>query len=237
MVPNRTWLKEILLAAIVLISYSAVNLASSDRSFIAFDHCRQLIDVEQSLGIFIEVDVQRSVLGTPMVTLLNAFYAFIHPLVTIVFIIGLFLSASEKYAHIRNIFVIFSLLAFLIYLFYPSAPPRMLSEYGFIDILKENSPVSYETGLVQGILNPYAAMPSVHFGYSLIIGAALVYYSRRCLQLMLGVVYPAIMLFFVTASAHHLLIDCIAAVLLLAGTVVIVGRMGLPGNPTRFLRP
>ena len=136
----------------------------------------------------------------------------------------------------RNLLLAFSLISFLIYFLYPLAPPRIMDEYGFVDTLDETPGVSYETGFLSGLMNLYAAMPSVHIGYSLIVGGFIYLKSRRLLFRLLGPAYPALMLFVVTSSANHLLIDCIVSVPLLIFTVLIIGKVDLPGRLARYLR-
>ncbi len=234
--PNWLWAREFLVACLVLSAYSAVNLNSADRREVALENCEGIIRVERALGIFVEVDVQDMILGTAAVLLVSYVYAFVHPLLTVGFIVVVFLSKRTYYSGMRNAFVVFSLISFAVFLIYPSAPPRMMIEYGFVDLLHQEAPVSYEMELARKILNPYAAMPSVHFGYSLIVGLILVLKTDRIPLRLLGIVYPSLMLFSVTASANHLLLDCLASVGLLAATYLVVFRLGLVDSLTRIFQ-
>jgi hypothetical protein len=234
--PNWSWAREFLLACLVLSLYAAVNLDSADRRAAALENCEAVIRAERALGIFIEVDVQGMVLGTFAVPLLSYLYAFIHPLLTVAFIAVAFLSRSNYYPGMRNAFIVFSLISFAVFLIFPSAPPRMMTEYGFVDLLHEEAPVSYEMDLARKIFNPYAAMPSIHFGYSLIVGLTLLLKADRIPLRLVGVAYPSLMLVSVIASANHLLLDCLASVGLLLATRLVVFRLGLIDRLTRIFQ-
>ncbi len=235
LIPNRFWLKEFTIAVLVLAIYSATNLNTVSRDR-ALGNSLKLIEFERSSGIFIELDVQNVVLGTALVPVVIYLYALIHPLLTVGFIVLLFLSGNRQYVVTRNLFAVFSLLCFSIFVAYPSAPPRMMSEFGFVDLLHEEAPVSYESEMAKGIFNPYAAMPSVHFGYSLIVGVTLLIRFRDALLRLVGVLYPSMMAIAVVASANHLIVDCLASTVLLGATYVIVVRLEVPDRLARFFK-
>jgi hypothetical protein len=233
---SRRFAKEFAIGVLVVLVYSAVNLGSEGRRSVALDHCHDLIAIERAVGIFGEVEAQVLVLDTSFVPVVNAFYAFVHPLVTLGFVAVLFFLSDRDYVRTRNIFVTFSLLSFAVFLLYPTAPPRMTTEYGFVDLLHEEAPVSYQSDLASDLLNPYAAMPSIHFGYSAIIGAFVVARFRKRAPSALGIAHPALMVFSVAATANHLFLDCVAAALLLGVAYFMVVRLDLPGQLARFLR-
>ncbi len=235
MLRMRAWPREIFFLALVFSAYFGVSFAASDRAALAMDHCRDLIALERSLGIFVELGIQQAVLGTPVAALLDPFYTYIHSAITICLLAGMFLSGHERYAYVRNVFVVFSLISFLIYFVYPSAPPRMMEEYGFVDTA-DQGPSSSQTDLLRQVMNPYAAMPSVHFGYSIIVAGSAIALFKRDLLTVPGVVYPALMIFVLTASANHLLIDCIASVPVLLASFLLVDRFDLAGRLARYLR-
>ena len=234
--PRKAWPKEVVVACILLLAYFSANYGSSDRREVAMAHFRELASLEKRLGIFVERDLQQLILGTPLVGFVNVFYALLHSVIILGFAVTLFVTGRNEYPYVRNLLLAFSLISFLIYFLYPLAPPRIMDEYGFVDTLDETPGVSYETGFLSGLMNAYAAMPSVHIGYTLIVGGFIYLKSRRLLFRLLGPAYPALMLFVVTSSANHLLIDCIVSVPLLIFTVLIIGKVDLPGRLARYLR-
>ncbi len=233
LIPNRTWIKEIVIAALVLSFYFVINTGSSAQHGAALKHANEVIVAERSMGIFVEVEIQGLVKETVLVPVLTGLYIFVHPLLTVLLIIILFLSGYREYPRIRNTFAAFSLLCFTIFFLYPTAPPRMMAEYGFVDLLHEKAPVSYETA--PGLFNPYASMPSVHFGYSLIVGA-IIFKLRGRIPSALGITYPFLMFLSVTASANHFILDCLASVLLLGATYYLVTMVDLPDRVIRIFK-
>jgi hypothetical protein len=234
--PNWAWAREFLIVMFVLLAYFAVNMGSADRQQAALENGRRLISIEESLGIFHEVEIQNAIIDSPIVPLFTTIYVFIHPITTLGFIAVLFLSGSDRYPYIRYVFVIFSLASFTIFYLYPTAPPRLLPEYGFVDLVHQRSPLSYESDLARTFLNPYAAMPSVHFGYSLIIGAMIFKMFHNWSIKSLGVGYTLLMLVSIVASANHLIIDCLASVLILSLIYYLVARMDLPSRLIRIIK-
>ena len=236
LVPNWDWAREFLVVACVLSVYFAVNLGSADREQVAMRNAEDLISLERSLGIFLEADVQGAIMGTPLVQVLWVVYIFIHPVITAGFILVTFLSGSRSYPYVRNVFVFFSLVSFAIFFAYPVAPPRLFPGHGFVDMLHSDAPVSYHSDLARLLLNPYAAMPSVHLGYSLIIGAMLFRVSSNRLVFSLGIAYPLLMFISIVASANHLIVDALASVIILVITYYMVARLCLPARLIRIFK-
>jgi len=228
----RILARETGLGIMVLLVYLGVSMLSRGQQGVAMAHARQLLALERGLGIFLEPYIQGAVAGTFGAWLLGEFYLLAHPLITLGFIAGLFLSSSKDYVRIRNIFIVFSLLSFLVYFLYPAAPPRLLPDSGIVDLVEGSGAVDYDEGVMKflmGLVDPYAAMPSVHFGYSLIVGVFIfLSLSRRALGLI-GLGYPVVMLLSVAATGNHFLVDCIASVFVLALGVFIVDKVKMPG--------
>jgi len=223
----RIVLKEMALGTVVLLSYLGVSALSQGRGDLAIFHAKQLITLERSLGIFVEPALQAAVGNGLLAWALSEFYLLAHPLITLGFIVGLFLSGRDEYPRVRNLFVTFSLVSFAIYLLYPAAPPRMVPESGMDDLVEGSGTVDYERGVMRYLMqlvDPYAAMPSVHFGYSLIVGGSIFLASRRKTLRILGPAYPAIMLVSVAATGNHFLVDCLASIILVLGSKIVADR-------------
>ncbi len=223
----RIVLKELALGVVVLLSYLGVSALSQGRGDLAIFHARQLIALERSLGIFVEPALQRAVGVGLWAWILSEFYLLAHPLITLGFIVGLFVSGRDEYPDVRNLLVTFSLLSFAIYLLYPAAPPRMVPESGMNDLVEGSGTVDYERGVMKYLMrlvDPYAAMPSVHFGYSLIVGGFFLLALRRKPLRILGPAYPAVMLVSVAATGNHFLVDCLASVLVVLTSKVVADR-------------
>ena len=67
-------------------------------------------------------------------------------------------------------FVVSMGLALIGYTLFPTAPPRMFPEHGFVDTIDDFSDVNHDSSLAKIFINPYAAVPSMHCAFALMIG-------------------------------------------------------------------
>jgi hypothetical protein len=131
------------------------------------------------------------------------------------------------FALVRRTLTLTNLMAFIVFTFYPCMPPRMLpEEYGFLDSVRhDNAQSIWMSG---NYVNSLAAMPSMHFGYSFVIGCTMIYHSgifRSKLEkgetrknlfwkfwyLSIAVAYPVTVLITIVATANHYFMDAVAA--------------------------
>jgi PAP2 superfamily len=168
--------------------------------------------------------------------LLGLSYLTLHLAVTVAVLLWLHHSRPAAFAVVRTTLVLASGLALVGYLLYPTAPPR-LAGIGIVDTVSGDH-VDLNTGLVSSLYNPFAAVPSMHVGYALVVGAAVAWQARRRLVRAAGVLYPAFVLLVIVATGNHFLLDAVvgAAVsgLALLGAWVIAvpsaGRLRLVGQ-------
>jgi uncharacterized membrane protein YbhN (UPF0104 family) len=104
------------------------------------------------------------------------------------------------------VFVAANMVGLVCYTLYPAAPPRMLTGLGFVDTLNQTS-VNHNSGLIASLSNPYAAMPSLHTAYALIVGTSAVLLVRTRVLRVLWVFYPALVVFSIVATANHFFLD------------------------------
>lgn len=82
----------------------------------------------------------------------------------------------SRFATVRRTLTLCNLFAFMVFIFYPCMPPRLLPpEYGFIDTVNGEDATS--VWMSGNFVNRLAAMPSMHFGYSFAIGCVFIYES------------------------------------------------------------
>jgi hypothetical protein len=200
-------------AALVLALYGLYELA---RSLVvgdareAVDHARELVALERSTGMFVEERVQDAAHTLPgLIDLLNGSYLTLHLAVTVAVLLWLHRRRPDAFPLVRTTLVVASGLALVGYLLYPTAPPR-LAGIGIADTVSGGH-IDLNSGLVSSLYNPYAAVPSMHVGYALVVGASVVRYGRRpALRFLLGVPYPLFVLFVVVATGNHFLVDALA---------------------------
>ncbi len=172
----------------------------------ALDHARELVYFETSIGIFKELTVQSVVISYDvLVHLFNAIYFYGHWPVIIACGTYLFFKHPHIYYVTRNAFLISGAIALILYAFFPVAPPRFLG--GFVDTLAMTVPVSFDKSR---LVNPFAALPSLHVGWNLLIAMALFIATRHPLSRIFAILLPPAMLMATVATGNHFFIDGIA---------------------------
>ena len=186
----------------------------------AFVHARDVVSVEKTLGIFNEMDVQHWAISKPWVLdVANLTYFHAHFAVTTLFMFWLYLRRNDHYYFVRNIVFSAMAIALIGYFLYPTAPPRMLTDLGFTDTLEKWSSLNHDSGLVAALSNPFAAVPSVHTCFSLIIGISCFFLVRRKALRITWLLYPCLIVFSIVATANHFWLDAILGALLAAAAL------------------
>jgi len=122
----------------------------------------------------------------------------------------------------------FALVSFSVF---PLAPPRLLPEVGFVDTQWAYGSSLYHQKSVLSFYNPYAAMPSLHFGWALLVGLMARSFDRRVLK-ALGVLYPSCMAIVIVTTGHHYFLDIVGG-----GVVVILAYSIVRTLPRAFPVP
>jgi PAP2 superfamily len=175
-------------------------------------HARRLVALERSLHLFDEAKVQRAVQTLPGLTsLLGVAYLTLHLAVTAGVLLWLHRRRPEGFAFVRTALLLASGLALVGFLVFPTAPPR-LAGVGIVDTVSRGH-VDLYRGLVSSLYNPYAAVPSMHVGYALIVAASLLRHGRRLLVRAIGAVYPEFVLLVIVATGNHFFLDAAAGAL------------------------
>jgi PAP2 superfamily protein len=147
--------------------------------------------------------------GLLQIQIWNAIYFWAHAPVIAVVGIWLYMRSRRDYSLIRNAFLGSAVLGLLIYYAYPVAPPRLLPGFGFVDTLQRYSSLSYQAQSLRPFVNPYAAVPSLHFGWSVLIGVGLIRMLRGPIGWALGSILPLLMLVAIIATANHFVFDAV----------------------------
>jgi membrane-associated phospholipid phosphatase len=224
--------REIAIAVGAYLIYFAVRGATQGNPARAIDNAHHLVDFEQWLGIFIESDVQRLVDGTGfLIDMTNWIYIWGHWPVIAVVAVWLIVYRPKDYRLVRNAFLISGGVGLVIFATFPVAPPR-LADLGFVDTITDRSN-AYRILQPTAFVNQYAAMPSLHLGWDLLIGIAIVAYAPWFLK-VLGVLLPIGMAFAIIATANHFIIDGVAGTalaLLALWAAWLIERHGAPAAP------
>jgi hypothetical protein len=181
-----------------------------------------IIDLEKASGIFFESSVQRWMLDNLHVTqVLNHFYVWAHLPVTALFFVWLYKRRSSVYPFVRNAFFVANGVALAVFVVYPVAPPRLMTSEGFIDTLSIISGIDLHAGNLSGWFNPFAAVPSMHFGYALMVGVVAALLIRSWPIKLVVLTYPVLVFITIVGTANHYVLDA------LAGGAVFLAAFGL----------
>ncbi len=183
-----------------------------------------IIAIEKSIGIFWEVEMQGWILGYQwLVDFFNYFYLFGHLPVIGALAVWMYFWHKPQYLLMRNAFLLSGAIALIFYVNFPTAPPRLLPDhlgFGFVDTVFDQ----YNTGrpwTPGEFVNEYAAFPSMHIGWNLLVGIAVWMASRNILVRAFAVLMPTVMMADIIFTGNHYIIDA------LAGTVVMLLGLGI----------
>jgi membrane-associated phospholipid phosphatase len=187
----------------------------------AFHHARELIGLERGLGLFIEPTVQAWAEGREWVIDATSWmYVNSHFTITTVTLAFIYLRRNESFYFIRNMFMVAMGIALVLYAAYPTAPPRFMPEWGFSDSVAHFTGLTGKDSSADALYNPFAAVPSMHVAFALMLGVPMAYMSRRRLVKALWLTYPLIVSFVVIATANHWWFDAFTGALTAAVAAV-----------------
>jgi hypothetical protein len=224
---RRVLVREFVLILGAYLAYSFVRGMSEGDTDVAISNARSVADIEKDLGCWWEPAWQQAAVGHQwLVRLLNNVYIYGHwPLIAAV-ACWLFFKARPRYFLMRSAFLVSGALSLVIFALYPVAPPR-LAEGSIVDTIN-TSAHAYTLLQPSAITNQYAAMPSLHFGWDLLVGIAIIQAAPPRLR-WLGLVPPALMLFAIVATGNHYLLDAAAgAAISLFGLAVAYAARSAP---------
>jgi membrane-associated phospholipid phosphatase len=216
--PNG-WLDALRQLALVAAAYYAYRLVRGfvdGQAGLAFENARLLVDIERSLGLFFEPGLQAWAKGEEWLLFgANWMYVNSHFVVTTTFLVWLYLARNYAFYYVRNMFMVAMGLALAGYMTFPTAPPRYLPEWGFTDTVARFVGESAED--TAGLLyNPFAAVPSMHVAFALMIAVPAFFLVRNRVLRWLWAVYPAVVSFVVIVTANHYWVDAALGALVAA---------------------
>ena len=223
---------EIGLVALAFLLYFIVRGLVVDRHDQAYAHARDIIDLERTLGIFWEPRLQEWVLGRHFfISVFNFIYFWLDfPLIVVVGL-WMYFTHRHEYTVARDSLLLSGAIALVIYNLYPVMPPRLLPTGEFVGTIEKYNDLSYQAQSTQAFVNPYAAVPSLHFGWSIILGGAIVLSTRNAYIRAVGLSLPWLQLASIVFTANHYILDAFAGLIVaLAGIALalVLQRWGYP---------
>lgn len=223
------WWQEIGAIAIVYYLYSLVRNRVPSHEVAAFNRARSILTFEGHLHLNVERSLNLFVAHHSWLAYISDYYyATLHFVVTIGVLVWLYVKHPMRYRPIRTVLLITNLVALIGFWFVSVAPPRMM--HGFVDtVVKFHTWGSLASPGLAKESNQFAAMPSLHIGWSLWCALAIVSLARRRWVRVLGALYPVTTLLVILGTGNHFVLDAAGGVVTLL--IAIVLQRVLFGRP------
>jgi PAP2 superfamily len=209
-------LRQVSLFAAAYFAYRlARGLVAGDAN-IAFQHARDVISVERTMHVFVEPSVQAWASGSHLLMdVLSWLYVNAQTTVTLGALVYLYVCHNRSFYFVRNMFMIAMVIALIGYIVFPTAPPRFMPEWGFSDSVSDVTGihVSHSSASLNTLFNPYAAVPSMHVAFALMVGWPLARLVRRRALRVMWLLYPFLMTFVIVATGNHFITDALLGAL------------------------
>ena len=239
------WWREIIYIAAFYLLYSAVRNTFGSAGGVgreavatAFGHAKDIIAIQDAIGLWFEPELQKWYLGLPgdgLIRVWNIYYGTAHFIVTIVALALLFHRQPDRYAAWRNTLAAMTGLALIGFATFSLMPPRLLGDtsiygacheeqvedchgFGVVDTLADFGGLwSFDKGAVAKVSNQYAAMPSMHTGWSTWCALVLIPMLRRRWTKVLVALYPVATVFCIMITGNHYWLDAVGGLVALGG--------------------
>ena len=229
-IADRPYPGRIELAALAVLygAYELVRGFGGEDWVAARAHTADIVALERRLNLFVERDIQNLASALPGVpALLGFLYVALHFAGTAAALTWVHRRRPHAFPFLRTTLIVSTALALVGYVLYPAAPPR-LANMGFADTVTSHTGLDLSSDLLGSLYNPIAAVPSLHFGYALIVGVALAQLASRRSYRIAGALYPVAMLLIIVATGNHFFFDAVAGAAVVAAGWVAAWRLSAP---------
>lgn len=227
----KGWLdvaRQLALFGLAYLSYSFIRGFAVVDTTVAFDHTRDVIQLERALHIFVEPSIQAWAMGShALIDVSSWLYVNAQTTVTLIALIYIYLRHNRSFYFVRNMLMIAMVIALVGYAVFPTAPPRFMPEWGFVNTVASiaGGHVGRESASVTAFINPYAAVPSMHVAFALMIGWGLAYLVKPRILKLAWALYPFLIAFVIIATANHFIFDSVLGALTAAISALAAQRL------------
>jgi hypothetical protein len=219
--------RQFLLFGAAYMLYRFARGLADARTVVAFKNARTLISVEQALHLFVEPSIQVWASGSHLLMEVATWlYLNAQSTVLIGVLVYLYIVHNRSFYFVRNMLMIGMAIALVGYILFPTAPPRFLPEWGFSDSVANLTGVPATSAPVNALFNPYAAIPSMHVAFALMLGWPLARLARWRLVAAFWYLYPFVIAFVTIATANHFVSDAILGAVTAGISAFVARRLG-----------
>ncbi|HTX68567.1 MAG TPA: phosphatase PAP2 family protein [Thermoleophilia bacterium] len=232
--PDGGWdvFRQALIMLACYMAYDVSRALAQGREAIAMANGIYFMNLEKALGIWWEPWIQGRVSAVgPLMSALVLVYQYAHLPLIIGCMLWLLTQRRGQWIFYRNWFLAINFIAVLVFALLPTAPPRMILTSGVadMDFLHGLRSSIFENGM---LANPFAAMPSLHFGYALFIGLMLYTLTPRRWVRYLGFLYASVVFVTIVATGNHFIVDAVAGALVVLAAWVFAVNIQPAVTPT-----
>ncbi|MEV0134332.1 phosphatase PAP2 family protein [Dactylosporangium sp. NPDC050688] len=227
----RAW-AELLLVVGLFLAYKMGRLLVDGKVGQAYANAELIWHTERALRLPDEMDLQHLLLTfEAVIRAANIYYAVVHFPATVAFLLFMYVFRPAHYLRFRRILAWLTAAGLVMHFAFPLAPPRMLAGIGMVDTAAKFGPSVYGPPQTDTLSNQYAAMPSLHVAWALVVACGLIVATRSRWR-WLWLAHPVITMIVVVGTANHYWLDGIIAAILVGALLLAVGRARRPaGEP------
>jgi membrane-associated phospholipid phosphatase len=212
---------QLALIAAAWLVYFGIRAVTEGSTAAAERHARRMVDLERALGVHWEDGIQRVALRHDLlVDAANWVYIWGHWPVIAVTALWLWHRRPDHYLTLRNAMFLSGAVGMVLFLLLPVAPPR-LADIGLVDSVLDRSH-AYRALQPPSLTNEYAAFPSLHFGWDLLVGITIARAASHRVWRIVGVLLPVAMALAVVATANHYVLDVVGGGVIALASLLVV---------------
>jgi hypothetical protein len=220
--------REVAIIGLFIFFYFFVRGLMHSKASEAIANARDLVSFEQRLGIFHEVQIQSWATGHHwLIDTVNSVYIYGHWPVLISTLVWLLVRHREMFPVYRSALLLSGAVGLVFFVTLPMAPPRFLPDMGFIDTVTLHTN-SYRVLQPPTFTNQYAAMPSLHVGWNLLMGVAIFSLTTNRFWKVFAVAMPLLMYSATILTANHYLLDGIVGSIIALAALAVAWRISAP---------
>lgn len=212
--PRGLALQFVILGAALGLYLTTRRLTMGD-AIDAAENAHRILRLEELMGLDVELEFQTLIIESPaMVTLMNWVYVWGHWPVLLVTAVWLFMNHRPEFRLFRNALIVSGLLGLVVFAVFPVMPPRLL-DIGMVDTVAQWSS-SYHILQPPSLVNQYAAVPSFHVGWNVLVTFAVFRAIPKRDIRWVAVLLNLAMICSVVLTGNHFFLDAVAGIAVVA---------------------
>jgi membrane-associated phospholipid phosphatase len=228
----RDFARQLLIWVGFLVAYQLARGVADRDPAEAIRHGLTVIDLQERVGGLWELSLQGALLSSDFLMTLTSWTYWLSQFAVLgLALLFVYVRRNDSFLRFRNTILAANVIGLAGYIAFPTAPPRMFGEFGFVDVLAQFSSLNHGSAVVELASNPYAAMPSLHAADALIVGFTMAMVVRHWPFKVLWLAWPAWVAFCVMATGNHFWLDIVAGAAVAALAAGAVSATSLRAAP------